>query len=83
MPRPRSEKPRRPGRSNPPPEVTGRERDFFGSAVKTGATLTLVMRDGERLRGTVAEADRNVIHLRPEEGAERILPKAEIRFISE
>lgn len=83
MPRPRREKPRRPGRSSPPPEATGRERDFFGSAAQSGAMLTLVLCDGEQVRGTVAGADRNVIHLQPEEGAERVLPKSEIRFISE
>ena len=83
MPRPRREKPKRPGRANPPPEVTGQEKDFFGSAVKSGALLTVFLCDGEQLRGTVAGADRNVIQLQPDEGAVRVLPKAEIRFISE
>jgi hypothetical protein len=86
MDRKRDRKPRdrneRPGRRTPPPALTGAERVYFNRQVAEGGRLTLSMRDGEELSGTLVEHDRDLITLEGERGL-IVVRKSEVRFIAE
>ena len=72
----------RPGRRTPPPALTGAERVYFNRQVAEGAQVTLSMRDGEELSGTLVEHDRDLITLEGERGL-IVVRKSEVRFIAE
>jgi len=72
----------RSGRRTPPPALTGAERVYFNRQAAEGVRLTLSMRDGEELSGTLVEHDRDLITLEGERGL-IVVRRSEIRYIAE
>ena len=71
------------GRRNPPPEATGHEGRYLNGLRERARPVTCELIDGTRLRGVIARFDRQTLQLATDEGFERLLARAEIRWIEE
>jgi sRNA-binding regulator protein Hfq len=66
------------------PEHTGAETDYLKSLVDSHAKVTVVMKDGERLRGRIRYYDRHCFSVGLSSKGPRIfLRKASVSYISE
>ena len=66
-----------------PPDVTGREAEFFRKRVASSCDVLIHLANGETVRGTIERFDREMITVACERGPEVVLPKREIRYIEE
>jgi small nuclear ribonucleoprotein (snRNP)-like protein len=65
-------------------EVTGAEAEYLKSLIDSRALITVVLTDGERLRGRVRYYDRYCFSLGPAGGGPKIfLRKSNVRYIEE
>jgi sRNA-binding regulator protein Hfq len=68
----------------PPPGSTGAEAVYLKSSIDSRATVTVVLKDGERLRGRIRYYDRECFSLGPvDRGPNIFLRKSSIRYICE
>ena len=81
--RPTSGPGKKPASRRAPPELTGREGEWWVELKDSGRMIEVMLQDGERLTGTVTYMDLSVIKLAPSEGATRLIRKQDIRWVAE
>jgi small nuclear ribonucleoprotein (snRNP)-like protein len=65
-------------------DVTGAEAEYLKSLIDSRTLITVVLRDGERLRGRMRYYDRHCFSIGPVGGGPKIfLRKSNVRYIEE
>src|SRR5689334_3344136 len=62
---------------------TGEEASFLRSLVDSRATVTVVLKNGERLRGRIRYYDRHCFSVGPDGGPKIFLRKSSLSYIAE
>lgn len=81
--RPTSGPGKKPASRRAPPELTGREGEWWIALKESGRSIEVRLADGETLRGTVTYMDLSVIKLAPPDGPTRLIRKKDIRWVAE
>jgi len=71
------------GRRTPPPERTGLESAYLDTVAEADRTLTVLLRSGETLSGSVEQFDHEVIAIRPADGPTVVVRKSDVRYLYE